>query len=105
VEGRADVAALLRSIAEGESGHGFGHLEFLEEAGDPLAGAGDTRGNLDSAMAEADGNAEAYTQYAAAARKEKLPDAADWFTSLAAAERAHAAQLRRALGLIADGDG
>jgi len=100
VEGGADVAVLLRSIAEGEAGHGFGHLEFLEEAADPLAGAGDTRGNLQSAIAEAEGNAEAYVAYAGTARKEKLPDIADWFESVAAAERAHVTQLRRALGAL-----
>lgn len=97
VEGRADVASLLRAIAEGESGHGFGHLEFLEEVGDPLAGAGDTRGNLESALVETEANADAYDGYAKAATKEKLPDAADWFSSLATAERAHASQLRRLL--------
>ena len=95
VEGRADVAALLRAIAEGETGHAYGHLEFLEEAGDPLAGAGDTRGNIDSAIAEAESNAEAYTGYAAAARQDKLPDIADWFESVAAAEQAHASVLKK----------
>ena len=30
VEGHAGVAAYLRALAEGEAGHGFGHLEFLE---------------------------------------------------------------------------
>ncbi len=100
VEGRADVAALLRALADGEAGHGFGHLEFLEEAADPLAGAGDTRGNLASAVAEAEANAEAYTAHAAAARKEKLRDAADWFDQVAAAERAHVAQLRRLIQTV-----
>lgn len=95
VEGFADVAAYLRALADGEAGHGFGHLEFLEEASDPLAGAGDTRGNLDSAIAEAEANAGAYDGYAAAARKARLPDVADWFESVAAAEQAHVAQLQR----------
>ena len=35
VEGYNDVAALFRSTAEGETGHAHGHLEFLEECGDP----------------------------------------------------------------------
>lgn len=95
IEGHADVAAYLRALADGEAGHGFGHLEFLEEITDPLAGAGDTRGNLDSAIAEAEANAEAYEEHAAVARKGRLPDVADWFGSVAAAERAHAAQLTR----------
>jgi rubrerythrin len=95
VEGRADVAAYLRSLADGEAGHGFGHLEFLEEAADPLAGAGDTPGNLDSAIAEAEANASAYADYAAAARKARQRDIAEWFDAVATAEHAHVAQLTR----------
>ena len=95
VEGRADVAAFLRALADGEAGHGFGHLEFLEELADPLAGAGDTRGNLDSAVAEAEANATAYEDYAAVARKSRQADVADWFASVAAAKHAHLSQLTR----------
>lgn len=94
IEGRAEAAALLRAIADGEAGHGFGHLEFLEDAADPLAGGGDTRANLASAIAEAEGNAEAYRGYAAAAREEEAADIADWFDSVAAAELAHVVDLR-----------
>jgi rubrerythrin len=103
VEGRADVATLFRSLAEGEAGHGFGHLEFLEEAEDPLGGAGDTRGNLQSAIAEAEGNAEAYLGYATAARQDKLSDIADWFESVTAAEQAHVTQLKRLLKSLETG--
>jgi len=95
IEGRSDVAATLRAIAEGETSHAFGHLEFLEEAGDPLGGAGDTKGNLDSAVAEAEANAEAYLAYAAAARQDKQADIADWFEAVAAAEQAHVAVLKK----------
>src|SRR3989442_14762767 len=53
VEGQNDVSALFRSTAEGETGHGFGHLEFLEQSGDPATGLpiGSTRGELASATA------------------------------------------------------
>ena len=95
VEGHAEVAGLLRALADGVAGHGFGHLEFLEETADPLAGAGDTRGNLDSSIAEAEANAAAYADYAAAARRAKQADAAGWFDAVAAAKRAHVAQLSR----------
>lgn len=95
VEGWAEVAAFLRSLADGEAGHGFGHLEFLEDASDPLAGAGDTQGNLDSAITEAEANATAYREYAAAARKARQGDIADWFEAVAAAEQAHVSQLSR----------
>jgi len=103
IEGRGDVASLLRALSEGETGHGFGHLEFLEEAGDPLAGGGDSRSNLESAIAEADTDAAAYDGYADAARKDRLADAADWFDAVAAAERVHAAQLRRIMSSMSDG--
>ena len=38
IEGYNDVAAVFRSTAEGETGHAHGHLEFLEEVGDPATG-------------------------------------------------------------------
>ena len=38
VEGYPDVAALFRSVAEGETGHAFGHFDFLREVGDPVTG-------------------------------------------------------------------
>lgn len=104
IEGHAGVAQLLRALAEGETGHGFGHLEFLEEAADPLAGAGDSPGNLETAAAEAETDAAAYAGYADAARSDGFTDAADWFDAVGGAERAHARQLRRALaGLDEEG--
>ena len=102
IEGRPDVASLLRTLADGETGHGFGHLEFLEEAGDDLAGGSDGRSHLESAIAEAEGDAAAYDEYSAAARKDRLIDAADWFAAVASAERAHAQRLRRALAEAAE---
>jgi rubrerythrin len=38
VEGYNDVSAVFRSTAEGETGHAHGHLEYLEETGDPATG-------------------------------------------------------------------
>jgi len=53
IEGQNDVAALFRSTAEGETGHAHGHLEFLEQVGDPATGLpiGATRLNLKAAVA------------------------------------------------------
>jgi len=53
VEGYSDVSAVFRSTAEGETGHAHGHLEFLEEVGDPATGKpiGGTRDNLGAAIA------------------------------------------------------
>ena len=97
IEGRGDVASMLRALAEGENGHAFGHLELLEDAADPLSGGGDSRSNLESSVAEAESDAAAYDGYAEAARSDRLTDVADWFDSVADAERAHAKQLRRVL--------
>ena len=38
IEGYNDVASVFRSTAEGETGHAHGHLEYLEEVGDPATG-------------------------------------------------------------------
>ena len=53
VEGHNDVSALFRSTAEGETGHAHGHLEYLEQVGDPATNLpiGRTRENLKAAVA------------------------------------------------------
>src|SRR5262245_28641008 len=53
VEGHNDVATVFRSTAEGETGHAHGHLEYLEEVGDPATGEpiGDTGLNLKASIA------------------------------------------------------
>ena len=99
VEGRADIAAVLRSIADREISQAFGHLEFLEEAGDQLAGGGDAAGNL-AAVIDAEGRAvKRYTELATVARAAGLTDAADWFDTLVDAEPVHLGVLRRAAAL------
>jgi rubrerythrin len=99
LEGRADIAAVLRSIAEGEISQAFGHLEFLEETGDPLAGGGDTAEDL-AAVIDAEGRAvERYSELAASARAAGLSDAASWFDTLVDAESVHLGVLRRAAAL------
>ena len=47
IEGAAEVAQVFRSTAEGETGHAHGHLEYLEEVGDPATGLpiGETKAN------------------------------------------------------------
>ncbi len=99
VEGRADIAAVLRSIADGEISQAFGHLEFLEEAGDPLAGGGDAAGDL-AAVIDAESSAvERYSELAAGARAAGFSDTATWFDSLVDAESVHLGVLRRAAAL------
>ena len=105
LEGRDDVAALFRSTADGETGHAFGHLEFLEKAGDPLTGLpiGPTRSNLEAAVSGEDHeSAEMYPEMTRIAREEGFDEIADWFEILAKAERSHAGRYRKALDEFKD---
>jgi rubrerythrin len=105
VEGQNDVAALFRSTAEGETGHAHGHLEFLEAVGDPATGLpiGDTRKNLQAAIAgETHEYTDMYPGMARTAREEGFDEIADWFETLAKAERSHANRYQKALDALAD---
>jgi rubrerythrin len=88
VEGHPDVAALFRSVAEGETGHAFGHLDFLAEIGDPVTGMalGATADNLKSAIeGEIREYTEMYPGFAEVARAEGFDEIADWLETLARA--------------------
>ena len=101
VEGYNDVAAVFRSTAEGETGHAHGHLEYLEETGDPATGEpiGATSDNLKAAVAgETHEYTDMYPGMARTAREEGFEEIADWFETLAKAERSHAGRFSRALG-------
>jgi rubrerythrin len=103
IEGEAEAAELFRTAAEAETGHAFGHLEFLEAAGDPLTGkdVGNTRLNLEAALAQEQKEAASdYPEMARIARDEGLEEIADWFESLARVERAHADRISRLLARI-----
>ena len=100
VEGYNDVSAVFRSTAEGETGHAHGHLEYLEEVGDPATGEpiGPTSGNLKAAIAgETYGYTDMYPGMAKTARGEGFDEIADWFETLAKAERSHANRFQKAL--------
>jgi rubrerythrin len=100
VEGHADVAALFRSTAEGETGHAHGHLEYLEKCGDPATGLpfGSTKDNLKTAVAgETHEYTDMYPGMAKDARGEGFDEIADWFETLAKAERSHANRYQKAL--------
>ena len=101
MEGYNDVAAVFRSTAEGETGHAHGHLEYLEAVGDPATGLpiGETSKNLKAAIAgETHEYTDMYPGMAKAARSEGLEEIADWFETLAKAERSHANRFTKALG-------
>jgi rubrerythrin len=100
IEGYPDVAGVFRDTAEGETGHAFGHFEFMEEVGDPVTNepVGDTKANLKSAIAgETYEYTEMYPGFAKSAREEGFDDIAEWFETLARAEKSHAGRFTRAL--------
>ena len=100
VEGQNDVAAIFRSTAEGETGHAHGHLEFLEEVGDPATGEpiGSTDQNLNAAIqGETHEYTDMYPGMAKTARDEGFDEIADWFETLAKAEKSHAGKFQRTL--------
>jgi len=100
IEGYQDVATVFRSTAEGETGHAFGHLEFLEEIGDPVTGEpiGNTSDNLKSAIAgETHEYSDMYPGFAKTAREEGFDEVANWFETLAMAERSHANKFSKTL--------
>jgi rubrerythrin len=100
VEGYNDVSAVFRSTTEGETGHAYGRLEYLEEVGDPATGKpiGTTELNLKAAIAgETHEYTDMYPGMAKTAREESLDEIADWFETLAKAERSHANRFQKAL--------
>ena len=106
VEGQNDVAAVFRSTAEGETGHAHGHLEYLEkECGDPATGEpiGDSVANLKAAIAgETHEYTDMYPGMARTAREEGFEEIADWFETLAKAERSHAGRFQKALDTLSE---
>ena len=100
IEGYNDVAAVFRSTGEGETGHAHGHLEYLEETGDPATGLpiGETSDNLKAAIeGETHEYTDMYPGMAKKAREEGFDEIADWFETLAKAERSHANRFQQAL--------
>ncbi len=103
VEGYPDVAGLFRDTADGETGHAHGHLDFLKSAGDPATDKpiGDTKKNLESAIAgETYEYTEMYPGFAKAARGEGFEEIAEWFETLARAEKSHAGRFKKGLDTL-----
>ena len=103
VEGYPEVAMNFRETAEGETGHAHGHLEFMESVGDPATGLpiGPTGDNLKAAIAgETHEYTDMYPGMARTARDEGFDEIADWFETLAKAEKSHAGRFQRALDTL-----
>ena len=99
IEGYPDVEGLFRDRAEAEMDHAHGHLDYLKAVGDPATESpvGSTSKNL-AAVAE---GTYAYTKMypcmARIARDEGFTDVAEWFETLAKAEKSHAGRFQKAL--------
>ncbi len=103
IEGYPDVGGLFRDTSEAETGHAFGHLDFLKEVGDPCTGVpiGTTAKNLKSAVeGETYEYTEMYPGFAKTARDEGLSELAEWFETLAKAEKSHAGRFTKGLDTL-----
>lgn len=104
IEGYPEVGGLFRDTSEAETGHAFGHLDFLKEVGDPCTGIpiGSTEKNLKSAIeGETYEYTEMYPGFAKSARNEGFAELAEWFETLAKAEKSHAGRFSKGLDKIA----
>jgi rubrerythrin len=104
IEGYPDVGGLFRDTSEAETGHAFGHLDFLKEVGDPVTDVpiGTTEKNLKSAVeGETYEYTEMYPGFAKTAREEGYSELAEWFETLAKAEKSHAGRFNKGLANIA----
>ena len=97
IEGYPDVAGLFRDTAEGETGHAHGHLDYLKKVGDPATGLpiGDTRQPKAAIAGETHEYTDMYPGMAKAAREEGFAEIADWFETLAKAEKSHAGRFAK----------
>jgi rubrerythrin len=100
IEGYPEIGGLFRDTSEAETGHAFGHMDFLKEVGDPVTNVpiGDTEKNLKSAV---EGETYEYTQmypgFSKSAREEGFDEIAEWFETLARAEKSHAGRFQKGL--------
>ncbi len=103
IEGYPDVAGLFKNTADAETGHAHGHLDFLKAVGDPATDLpiGETAPNLKAAVAgETYEYTEMYPGMARTARDEGLAEIAEWFETLAKAEKSHAGRFQKALDTL-----
>jgi rubrerythrin len=103
IEGFPDIASNFRETAEGETGHAHGHLDYLKAVGDPATDLpfGETADNLKAAVAgETHEYTDMYPGMARTAREEGFSEIADWFETLAKAEKSHAGRFQSFLDKV-----
>ena len=103
IEGLPEIAGNFKETADGETGHAHGHLKYLQQVGDPATGLpiGNSEKNLKAAIAGETHEYETmYPGMAKAARDEGFTDIAEWFETLAKAEKSHAGRFTKMLSLL-----
>ena len=106
VEGLPEIASLFRSVADGETMHAFGHLDFLSELAE-WTGMGETspvvaclKAALELEVVE---HTQMYPGFARTARDEGFDEIAEWFEVLIRSERSHALHLAHAVETLTAG--
>jgi len=105
IEGLPDIAGLFKDTADGETGHAHGHLDYLKQVGDPATDLpiGPTAKNLKAAVhGETYEYETMYPGMAKQAREEGYDDIAEWFETLAKAEKSHAGRFAKALNELGE---
>ena len=99
----SNFSGLFKNTADAETGHAHGHLDFLKAVGDPATDLpiGETAPNLKASVAgETYEYTEMYPGMARTARDEGLAEVAEWFETLAKAEKSHAGRFQKALDTL-----
>lgn len=105
VEGETDAASVFRAVGESEDNHAMGHLEFLQDTGDPVANQPitNTLEMLQAAIISENHDASTmYPEFARVAREEGLEEVAEWFDTLSVAEGIHLRRFQRLLEDLPD---
>jgi rubrerythrin len=103
VEGYPEIAGNFKETADGETGHAHGHLDYLKQVGDPATGLpiGNTEKNLQASVRGETYEYETmYPGMAKTAREEGFEDIAEWFETLAKAEKSHAGRFQKMLTVL-----
>lgn len=106
VEGYPDIGSLFRDTAEAETGHAFGHLDFLKEIGDPATEVPISRTDLTLRSAiegETYASTHMYPAMAKTAREEGFSELAEWFEALAQAAKSQAKRFSKRQQGLAEG--
>ena len=103
VEGFPEIAGNFKETADGETGHAHGHLDYLKQVGDPATGEpiGNSEKNLRASIAgETYEYTKMYPGFAKTAREEGFEEIAEWFETLARAEKSHAGRFQKGLDTL-----